>query len=1681
MRAKIRLGILGDPAVLDGEHAAVVTNRRQSRLLVGLLLSPSGLTHDQAAERLWHDGERPDDPTPSIRTYANRLRQHIGDPEGRVIVTQPGGYLLDTDSVLVDADEFEVLVRIETEELDPARRRELSQRALDLWRGPAYGELGEIDWVQPEAVRLEELRLVATENLLRAELDLGRHAEVVARTERLLVDHPYREGLREVQIIGLYRSDRQVEALRAVEEHRSRLVEELGVDASPNLRRLEHLVLTQDPSLDMVGGMGRPLRGYRLRELVGSGAVSLVYRGRQPSVGRDVAVKVIRSELANRPRFVARFQAEAQTIARLEHPHIVPLYDYWREPDRAYLVMRLLPTNLADLAADGDVDPTTALRIVDQVASALEHAHRSGVVHRDVKPGNILLDYEGNAFLSDFGIAVDELVAVESEIGVTSSSEEYRAPEYQRGDPVTEASDIYAFGLVVNELLSDRGPEVERVLARACAADPAERFSSPRNMAHALRVAMEGPSPGEAKPIVVGETPYRGLSPFAEGDAGVFFGRDGPVDEILEWVEAGSNLVSVVGASGSGKTSLVLAGVVPRLRSGDLDGSEDWLVAAMRPGSDPIRALASALESLATDHDVDFMRSLSESSSGLVEVARHVMPEGVRLVVVVDQLEELYSVCDDPAERDHFLRLLSEVVGDGGRISVITTLRADFYHRPLEHPVFAGLFGRSVVTLGPMDADEITAAIVRPAAVVGAEVEPALTSALVNETLARPGALPLLQYTLAELFDQRQGSLLTFESYRELGGIAGALTERAEQFYKRLDAARQRGLSNLLARLVVVSGGVPTRRRVLVADLTRLEGVDEEMIEGMGAARLLTFDHDPESREPVAEISHEALLVEWPRLARWISERGGLLASIRRLGSAREEWERSGRSDDYLLTGDRLAAFAELGNSGILTSDEASYLTRSVETEESTRRRRTRTRLLVGSVVAFVAIVAVAFSVLAGIRQRTADEAAARQAFTRLVNLSLEESERSLDLGLLLAVEAYRRDPGPEATSALLTALSRVPAGTKVFTEPAHTGEPMSPFCGSSSPEPGRFLSVSGEPGDPQGELVLFDVINGQASLRTTVPFTCGARMLADGRFIGRIDGTDFDFREVIVDPDGRLADLSAEVRRVFTLLSDGRLFAETTPETPGGSGDLVLLDPNTGDVIGQVGLNTVEFTVDPTERYALMQEFIPQATDDGQPEVHRGIVDLATYEVTPLERDINYEWVPGEPGPVAIFDTTVLRFDVSGALIGEANLTTVGGPQLGHVFSPGGSVLAVATEGGVELFSYPELESLAGPFEVAEDLAGLTVIDDHTFATQARDGVVTLWDANAPGPLVREIPFGAFNDTLFMSSPEYGFVWLGEFDDRYPTDFLPVSLPEAEIFDPYTELGVDPDAEVHPLVDGRWMVYSANGIALVDGSGREILDVTPPEGVEGLGASFEGAHVHGLDAIDFDGEIPSKVLITNVDVRRGELARMEIEVSGWVGRPETGAGGFWVQGEGGAVLVYDWGGQEMERLAAEMGNGSRLSADGSRLALVGQDRSLSVYDLGTGNLVAELAADSHYEPPLFAGSDRLVARSRDGEVVLWDLTTAQRLGTLAMAPDAPPGVGGFAGASGGYDATLARDGKSIWFTQDQVFVEVTIDPERWLTAACEAAGRSLTEEEWAELVPYEEPYRDACSDISVG
>jgi WD40 repeat protein/serine/threonine protein kinase/DNA-binding XRE family transcriptional regulator len=740
---------------------------------------------------------------------------------------------------------------------------------------------------------------------------------------------------------------------------------------------------------------GRAIRGYALGERIGTGAFGAVYRAVQPLVEREVAIKIILPQYADHPDFIRRFEAEAQLVARLEHPAIVPLYDYWREPGIAYLVMRLLRGgSLHSRLSRGLLSFAAIVQLMEQIGAGLHTAHRMGVVHRDLKPANILLDSEGNSYLADFGIA-KQLSSLHGEEatrqGIFIGSPAYAAPEQIRADHVSPQTDIYALGIMLYELFTGRRPfsgqtpveliqqhlneplprpsatrdgvpaGVDRLIQRATAKIPSARYPDVPALLADLRVAFATaeaapflpsvPHPDASKPTLVldleeTDNPFKGLRAFQESDAADFFGREALVQQLLARLGQGGDLsrfLAVVGPSGSGKSSVVRAGLLPALRRGGLPGSERWFIAELQPGPHPFEEIEAALLRIAvrTPTASTVLAMLREDARGLLRATRLALPddEAVELVLVIDQFEELFTLVANEAERALLLdSLVAATLDPRSRVRIVITLRADFIDRPLHYVDFGELLRQRSEFVLPLTPEELEQAVLGPSERAGLVVEPALLRTIAHEVAAQPGALPLLQYALTELFGRRDGRLLTLAAYQALGGAAGALANRADALYDGLDDHGREVCHQLFLRLVTLGEGVEdTRRRTPVPMLAEeaQRGATEAVLATFGRERLLTFDRDPITRVPTVEVAHEALLRTWARLRGWLTSARESLRTQQELALAAADWRRHNHDQSYLAMGARLAQFTGLTFAPIrLNREEQAYLDASLAAAE---------------------------------------------------------------------------------------------------------------------------------------------------------------------------------------------------------------------------------------------------------------------------------------------------------------------------------------------------------------------------------------------------------------------------------------------------------------------------------------------------------------------------------------------------------------------------------------------------------------------------------------------------------------------------------------------------------------------------------------------------------------------------
>lgn len=471
------------------------------------------------------------------------------------------------------------------------------------------------------------------------------------------------------------------------------------------------------------------------------------------------------------------------------------------------------------------------------------------------------------------------------------------------------------------------------------------------------------------------QAPYRGLARFETDDCAFFFGRTALVERLVALVQA-HRIVMVVGPSGCGKSSLVRAGLVPMLRPRP--------VRVLTPGAHP-----------------------QFSPAGIADQ-----------VVIVDQFEETFTLCADPAERQTYIDTLVAASRDAHGNRVVLAVRADFFDRCTHHPELIDAVRDSTMPVRPMNAAELREAVTKPAAAVGLIVQRELTARIIEEVTGQPGGLPLMSHALLETWRRHQGKALTKEAYEAAGGIHGAVANTAEQLYAELIPAQRERLRDLLLRLITPgeAGAHDTRRPVARAELLTGQPNDPgpQLLEQLAAARLITLDDD------TADLAHEALLTAWPRLRSWVEEDRERLRVHRRLTEAANAWQDHARDPGALYRGTRLAIACEhlAERAEALTPQERVFLDASTAASHSARRRgRRRTTVL--SVLMMLVLLGGSLAW----QQSMATSRQKREAHARQI-IGVAESLRQSDpqLSMRLSLAAWHLADLPETRAALRTA-----------------------------------------------------------------------------------------------------------------------------------------------------------------------------------------------------------------------------------------------------------------------------------------------------------------------------------------------------------------------------------------------------------------------------------------------------------------------------------------------------------------------------------------------------------------------------------------------------------------------------------------------------------------------------------
>lgn len=534
--------------------------------------------------------------------------------------------------------------------------------------------------------------------------------------------------------------------------------------------------------------------------------------------------------------------------------------------------------------------------------------------------------------------------------------------------------------------------------------------------------------------------PYKGLRAFQEDDAQDFFGRETLIQRLSERLaEPQQRFLALVGPSGSGKSSVLAAGLIPTLRSGAVHGSEFWIIVRCTPGYHPLENLSDAMrhaglnplpQAFEAQHDeLAHERGASES------VAITTAP----VLIILDQFEELYTLVQTEAERIALLQFIrAAITAVNSQLRVLIALRADFYDRPLRDPLIADLLDNATLLMLPLSPDELARACTAPAAQIGLHFEPTLLAVIVSDIAGQPNALPLLQYTLTELVEHSSDTTLTLVTYQAIGGVPGALARRAEALFADLPTHVQAVTQQLFLQLVQVNAqGEATRRRARIHELVvsppQSEAGDslaptthgeepldvlQHVLATYSTYRLLTFDRDHHDGTQTVELAHEALLSAWERLANWIGEARLGLSLQQRLRAVTAEWVVSSRAEHFLATPPLLDQYLTIVQNKFLlfSADEHAFLKESCRqqadkeqaerarqehelalarhSEQAQRRAADRLRWLVGVLVFFL-IITVALSSFAFQQQQAAVQNLANAEARRLT----VEARRLLESG----------------------------------------------------------------------------------------------------------------------------------------------------------------------------------------------------------------------------------------------------------------------------------------------------------------------------------------------------------------------------------------------------------------------------------------------------------------------------------------------------------------------------------------------------------------------------------------------------------------------------------------------------------------------------------------------------------
>ena len=780
---------------------------------------------------------------------------------------------------------------------------------------------------------------------------------------------------------------------------------------------------SKPPTSDGMPEAGMYINQYEIIRKLGEGGMGAVFLARDTRLGRRVAIKFLSStdpELAKRFVIEARATArvEHENIVSIYevgewtgHPFMVLQYLQGQELSKALPRGKKVPVQ-------------RVVEVMTPVLRALAYAHGEGIVHRDLKPDNIFITEGGVTKVLDFGIAKvvqgedkstekevkvsrADLAAMGPDKGLTRSGAvvgtmPYMSPEqWGNGVAIDHTTDIWAVGIIMYMQLAGKHPlaplsgtelmvtgfldeampslrdaapdmpkEVIDLVDRCLQKDKAKRWPDASAVLRAIEPLARARGAGE-KALSIEESPYPGLSSFQEEDAGRFFGRNREIAAMSQRLRE-RPLMGVVGPSGVGKSSFLRAGVVPALKN----SGENWDINVIRPGRTPLMALAgllvhaSASTSTSIDDEIAIQQKLAErlaKEPGYLGTALrgHARREKKNLLLFVDQFEELYTLVGNSAERLAFTACLSAAADDPtSPMRVVVSIRSDFLDRCVEDVHFMNELSQGLFFLTAPTREGMREALVQPAQMAGYKFESDdIIDEMLNHLAHTSGALPLLQFTADKLWGERDPSrkVLTTASYKELGGITGALASHADRILEQVTGDQRAIVRAIFLRLVT-----PDRTRAIVsmdelAEHLGKTGTDvRPIIDLLVQARLLVVQTGGGGSGATVEIVHESLIHGWPQLARWLDEGQEDAVFLEQLRNTSRQWAAKNRDSGLLWRGEMVEEAKRFvrRHRGQLAEAQAQFLKAVID--NSNRAARVKKVIYVTTAIILLAMLAAA-------------------------------------------------------------------------------------------------------------------------------------------------------------------------------------------------------------------------------------------------------------------------------------------------------------------------------------------------------------------------------------------------------------------------------------------------------------------------------------------------------------------------------------------------------------------------------------------------------------------------------------------------------------------------------------------------------------------------------------------------